>query len=121
MSALAQRIRQSRRSASLTQAQLADGVGVNRSAVAQWERKDGPRPTSGNLAKVAVTTKVNFDWLATGRGKTRTADHPPEETPAVELRFFAHNDLEEQLLLGFRTMTILRQKALLALMWPKHD
>lgn len=121
MSALAQRIHQARRSASLTQAQLAEGVGVNRSAVAQWERKDGPRPTSGNLARIAVTTRVNFDWLATGRGKSRTADYQPEETPALELRFFAHSDLEEQLLLGFRTMTVQRQKALLTLLWPKHE
>jgi transcriptional regulator with XRE-family HTH domain len=120
MSKLARRIHQARRSAALTQAQLADQVGVNRSAVAQWERTDGPRPTSGNLAKIAVSLKVNFDWLATGRGKSRVVSHHAEETPALELRFFAHNDLEERLLLGFRTMNVQRQKGLLDLMWPKN-
>ena len=120
MSVLAQRIRQARRSASLTQALLAESVGVNRSAVAQWERVDGPRPTSGNLAKIAVAAKVNFDWLATGRGKSRMVDRTTEQTPALELRFFAHNDLEERILLGFRAMSENKQLALVELLDLEH-
>jgi len=115
MPALANRIRQSRRAALLTQAQLANEVGVNRSAVAQWERKGGPRPTSGNLAKVAVATKVSFDWLATGRGKSRDDGSPADEIPALELRFFARNDFEERMLLGFRAASLQTQAALIAL------
>jgi transcriptional regulator with XRE-family HTH domain len=113
MSALAHRIRQSRRTAALTQAQLAEQVGVNRSAVAQWERKGGSRPTSENLCKIAVAAKVSFDWLATGRGKVRASDHAHDETPALLLNHYAHDELEEKLLLAFRTLSFRRQIALI--------
>ena len=62
------RIRQARRNATLSQTALADKVGVNRSAVAQWERPGGSRPTAGNLSKIAIATSIQFEWLATGRG-----------------------------------------------------
>ena len=115
MPALAHRIRQSRRTAALTQAQLAEQVGVNRSAVAQWERKGGARPTSENLGKIAVATNVGFDWLATGRGKIRTAEVGDGETPALLLQHYAHDELEEKLLLAFRTMSFRKQIALIEL------
>jgi len=113
MPALAHRIRQSRRTAALTQAQLAEQVGVNRSAVAQWERKGGARPTSENLGKIAVATKVGFDWLATGRGRIRTPDQGDGETPALLLQHYAHDELEERLLLVFRTLSYRQQTALI--------
>jgi transcriptional regulator with XRE-family HTH domain len=116
MSSLSSRIRQARNGNALTQTQLAERVKVDRSAVAQWERKGGSRPTSENLGKIAIVTKVSFDWLATGRGKSRIAAHSPEEPAALELRYFAHSDLEEQLLLEFRAMPIQKQMALVELL-----
>lgn len=116
MPALAHRIRQSRRAASMTQAQLAEQVGVNRSAVAQWERKGGARPTSENLGKIAVVAKVSFDWLATGRGISRLSGTDDEEVPALLLKHYAHDELEERMLLAFRAMSIRRQIALIELM-----
>lgn len=66
---MAVRIRRARLGASLTQAQLARRTGVNRSAVAQWERAEGATtPSVANLASIAVITQVAFEWLATGRG-----------------------------------------------------
>lgn len=121
MSLLAHRIRRARLSAAQTQMQLAGLIDVNRSAVAQWERKGGSRPTSENLAKIAIATKVNFDWLATGRGKSHGPEHVHTETSALELRYFAHNDLEERLLLGFRTLPPQKQAALLELMEPHRE
>jgi transcriptional regulator with XRE-family HTH domain len=119
MLTLARRIHQSRRNASLTQIQLAADLGVNRSAVAQWERKNGSRPTSENLAKIAVATKVNFDWLATGRGKAPMPGAESLDTPALELKYFARNDAEERVLLGFRRLSERKQEALLDLLDPK--
>jgi transcriptional regulator with XRE-family HTH domain len=119
MSTLASRIHQARRNAALTQMQLAAHLGVNRSAVAQWERRGGSRPTSENLAKIAVATKVNFDWLATGRGKSTLHGDGAEETPALELKFFARNDSEERILLAFRRMSERKQEALLDLLDSK--
>lgn len=67
---MATRIRQARWMALLTQVQLANAVGVNRSAVAQWERESaGTHPSVANLSAIATATRVSFEWLATGRGE----------------------------------------------------
>ena len=68
MTLLFNRIRQARRGAEMSQSELAAAVGVARSAVAQWERKDGAKPTTDNMSKIAMATAVSFEWLATGRG-----------------------------------------------------
>ncbi|WP_430540466.1 helix-turn-helix transcriptional regulator [Pseudoxanthomonas japonensis] len=66
------RVLRARSDASLTQLQLADLLGINRSAVAQWERLDGGTcPSIAHLCKIADVTKVGFEWLATGRGTPR--------------------------------------------------
>ena len=95
---ISDRIRQIRRSASLSQADLARQIGVARSAVAQWEGRNGSRPTTQNMAKLALVASVNFEWLATGRG-CRWQDF---EKAAAELDRFAQDELEERLLAGFR-------------------
>ena len=63
------RIRQARRHGNLSQQALAERVGVHRSAVAQWEQPGGSHPTMENLARIAISTGVSFEWLATGRGR----------------------------------------------------
>jgi transcriptional regulator with XRE-family HTH domain len=105
------RIRQARRQAKLSQQGLATRVGVHRSAVAQWEQPDGSHPTVENLARVAITTSVNFEWLATGRGRMKFSSDivPDEETPAVLLQFSAQSETEVRALaamrkLGFRAL-----------------
>jgi transcriptional regulator with XRE-family HTH domain len=72
MTTIAMRIRRARALARLSQSQLAHVVGVNRSAVAQWEREAGTRPSVEHLAAVAIATKTPFEWLATGRGGLMT-------------------------------------------------
>lgn len=52
----------------LSQRALAEEVGVQRSAVSQWEAASGKNPTLKNLRRVAQVTAVQFEWLATGRG-----------------------------------------------------
>ena len=98
MPTLSDRIRQIRRSSSLSQADLARQIGVARSAVAQWEGRNGSRPTTENMAKIALVTSVNFEWLATGRGGRWQV----LETPASNVDRFAQDELEERLLAGFR-------------------
>jgi len=102
MDTFAVRVRQARRHAALSQAGLATQVGVARSAVAQWERHGGgSRPTGANLAKIALATGVNHEWLATARG--RMLSHAKDdETPALRLSHYAHDELEERLLSAFR-------------------
>lgn len=102
MTLLFNRIRQSRRSAAMSQSELAAIVGVARSAVAQWERQDGARPTTENMAKIALACDVGFEWLATGRGGRWLGGD--DDTPGVLLNFYAQCGLEERLLLAFRTL-----------------
>ncbi|HMB56887.1 MAG TPA: helix-turn-helix transcriptional regulator [Arenimonas sp.] len=106
MKPLTNRIRQARRAADLSQADLAAIVGVQRSAVAQWERIDGSRPTTENLSKIALATSINFEWLATGRGrmKLRLEGDEDDSTPALLLQFFAQDELEERALMALRQL-----------------
>jgi transcriptional regulator with XRE-family HTH domain len=62
------RIRTARARADLSKSDLARRVGVCLSAVVQWEQASGTSPTVANLARIAWTTGVSFEWLATGRG-----------------------------------------------------
>lgn len=65
---LTQRIRTARRHGGISQAVLAQQVGVHRSAVSHWESSKPKRPNIGHLLSIAVATGVQFEWLATGRG-----------------------------------------------------
>jgi DNA-binding XRE family transcriptional regulator len=98
------RIRQARRHAKLSQQMLATMVGVHRSAVAQWEKPGGSHPTVENSARIAITTSVNFEWLATGRGRmTYCSDIiSGEETPALLLEYSAQSETEVRALAAMR-------------------
>lgn len=105
MTDLANRIRQARRMASLSQSRLAAGIGVNRSAVAQWERKGGSIPTTEHMIEIAMLCGVAFEWLATGRGPKWVGGGPdPQQEQALRLDYYAHDELEERLLLAFRDL-----------------
>lgn len=99
MITLRDRLRRARKTARLTQAGLAQMLGIVPSAVAQWERPRGTAPTAANLARVAECLKVSFEWLATGRGSPSMEGI---DVPAVDSRYFAMDGVEERLLLGFR-------------------
>jgi transcriptional regulator with XRE-family HTH domain len=103
---LTHRIRQARRVATLSQTALADLLGVNRSAVAQWERQGGSQPTSGNLSKLAVATSVQYEWLATGRGRMslKVSQDGEEDVEALLLQFYAHDEMEERMLVAMRKL-----------------
>lgn len=83
---LAMRIRTARRHANLCQQALADGVGVSRGAVSNWESPSPKWPTSENIVKIALVTGVTFEWLATGKGKMEASHHAIETANAVEIR-----------------------------------
>jgi transcriptional regulator with XRE-family HTH domain len=98
------RIRQSRLHARLPQRELARLVGVHRSAVAQWEAADGSTPTAENLARIAVATGVQFEWLATGRGRMRFVSDIADDLPgaAALLNYAAHDETEARALMALR-------------------
>lgn len=97
MPSMSSRIRRARSAARLSQSQLAMLTGVQRSAVAQWEREEGgTSPNVEHLALVAVSTKVRFEWLATGRGVDRLDGN--EFELAVMVQDFAQDELESRVL-----------------------
>lgn len=112
------RIRQARRHAKLTQQGLALLVGVHRSAVAQWEKPGGAHPTAENLSRVAMNTSVNFEWLATGRGRMGYAheSHGREDAPLFKLDLMAQCEAESRALAAMRRLPYLEQMALVEMM-----
>lgn len=96
MLSMSSRIRRARSAAKLSQSQLADLTGVKRSAVAQWEREGGTSPSVSHLAKIAVSTDVHFEWLATGRGAGKPDGHEFETAMTVE--DFAQDEVESRVL-----------------------
>jgi transcriptional regulator with XRE-family HTH domain len=93
------RIRHARRLARLTQAKLAESIGVGASAVAQWELPNGTSPTVEHLDRIAGVCHVSFEWLATGRGN---AVRGVEETPAIDTIQLTADEFEDRLLVAFR-------------------
>ncbi len=102
------RIKQARKDAGLSQATLAERLGVDRSAVAQWERNNAAGPTVGHLTKIALATGVSFEWLATGRGP-RVIGGEGEEPPGIVMDYIAQSESEERLLVAFRSLSAMEQ------------
>lgn len=103
MTNIALRIRRARAQAKLSQSELAARVGVNRSAVAQWEREGGTHPSVEHLATVSIATRVTFEWLATGRGDP--SECPSSEVSAVAMEY-AVDDTEARLLEAIRRLPV---------------
>lgn len=67
------RIRMARRRERLSQAGLADLLGVGRSAVANWECGKA-KPSTQHLQHLSAGLQVSLDWLATGTGAVSSAE-----------------------------------------------
>ena len=97
--------------AGFSKGELARRVGVSVSAVVQWERPGGTAPQMTNLAAIAQSTGVAFEWLATGRGPTRVA--AGDGAPAIDLGAMAVTLFEERLLDIARKLPSHRHAALI--------
>jgi len=110
------RVRQARLAAKISQLRLAELVGVHRSAVAQWERSGGAHPSMENLARIAIVTGVNLEWLGTGRGQMKyISDLPADQSPVVLLQFAAQDETESRALLGLRRLDFVQALAVVEL------
>ena len=91
---------------------------VARSAVAQWERRDGVTPTVRHLIDIAIATNTGIEWLATGRGPIH-ANYPnmiTEETPVVNVLHQAQNTLEQRCLAAMRGLPLRESQAVVEMM-----
>lgn len=107
-----QRIRLARRHAALSQARLAEMVGVQRSAVSHWEAPEGKNPSVKHLRGVAVATGVQFEWLATGRGGMGPSRDTLLDSVSAADALLVDDALEQRLLLAFREAPVRARLAL---------
>lgn len=99
-----ERIRLARRHAGLSQSALASAVGVQRSAVSHWEAAQGKSPSMANLRRVAMVTGVQFEWLATGRGRMNLSADDNLECVAAADATLVDDAFELRLVAAFRQL-----------------
>ncbi len=91
------RIRTVRRERGLTQDDLAELVGVSRSAVAQWETGRTGQVT-GNLSRIASALQVNLEFLMAGDDKRAAAEVQQGDELAL-LRLYRECEPEDRQML----------------------
>lgn len=74
-------IRRARKAKQWTEQDLADRVGVSRSAVQQWERPGGTAPSRKHQATVARLFGISVGELMTGQSDL----YPPQQQQAVNI------------------------------------
>ena len=109
-----QRIRRARRSVKLSQEALGKLLGVQRSAVSNWESASKVQPTITNLIAIAMATNTSLEWLATGRGSMLLGDDLQIEVPALDGEL-TETPQERQLLTLFRKASHRGQSILMEL------
>lgn len=96
------RMQRARRRAGLSQVALAVQVGVSRSAVSQWEMPHHKVPSIENLQRIAQVTRVQFEWLASGRGQMELDHGAALDSVDTADAVLVEDDLELRLLRAFR-------------------
>lgn len=109
---LSQRIRTLRRKKKLSQEALAELVGVQRSAVSNWESAGPVQPAIANMISIAKATNVSVEWLATGRGTMQLGHDPELDVMAVDGEL-VDTPLERELLAQFRKLSHRSQNLLM--------
>lgn len=86
MSDIASRIKQARLDAGLSQAQVAERLGVTRSACSQWESAAGTAPRRDRLQQLAGLLGVSYEWLTIGQtGGVAESGKVVENTAAYDV------------------------------------
>lgn len=108
-----ERIRMARRYAGFSQSELAQAVGVQRSAVSHWEAAQGKSPSVSHLREVAMATGTQFEWLATGRGSMALSKEAELDSIATAEALLVEDPLEFRLVRAFRDAPLRSRVALL--------
>lgn len=109
-----QRIRLARRHAGMSQAALASTVGVQRSSVSHWEAVAGKSPSAKHMRDLAMATGVQFEWLATGRGRMGLSRDAAETVVATDT-LLLEDPMEMRLIAAFRDAPALARAPLVEL------
>ena len=111
-----ERIRLARRAAGMSQSQLAQVVGVQRSAVSHWEAPLGKNPSVSHLREMAMVTGTQFEWLATGRGEMPLSKDMQLDSIATAEALLIEDPLEFRLVEAFRAAPLRTRLSLLEVM-----
>jgi len=111
-----ERIRLARRATGLSQSQLAQAVGVQRSAVSHWEAPMGKNPSVSHLRQIALVTGIQFEWLATGRGEMPLSREVQLDSIATADALLIEDPLEFRLVEAFRAAPLRTRLSLLEVM-----
>ncbi len=111
-----ERIRLARRAAGMSQSQLAQRVGVQRSAVSHWEAPLGKNPSVTHLREMAMVTGTQFEWLATGRGEMPLSKDMQLDSIATAEALLIEDPLEFRLVEAFRAAPLRTRLSLLEVM-----
>lgn len=115
---IAARIRKARLKAGISQARLAELLGVTRSACSQWESENGTAPRSQRLVQIASLLSVNYEWLVTGRGNARSGSELAE---TAEVYAPSLTPDQEELLTNYNKLSAKARIALLELLRALPD
>lgn len=111
-----ERIRLARRALGMSQTQLAQAVGVQRSAVSHWEAPLGKNPSVSHLREIALITGIQFEWLATGRGEMPLSREIQLDSIATADALLVEDPLEFRLVAAFRAAPLRTRLSLLEVM-----
>lgn len=111
-----ERIRLARRAAGMSQNQLAQAVGVQRSAVSHWEAPLGKNPSVSHLREIALVAGTQFEWLATGRGEMPLSKDMQLDSIATAEALLVEDPLEFRLVEAFRAAPLRTRLSLLEVM-----
>jgi len=70
---IGERIVLARKEKGISQAKLAELIGVTRGSCGHWEQGSSI-PSVENLVRLSITLEIGFEWLTTGRGVQKIAD-----------------------------------------------
>lgn len=104
------RIRAARQARGMTQHELAETVGVSRSAVAQWET-DRAGQVRANLSRIAAALGVSVEYVVTG-GAPEGAAKAEDATELALLRLYRACAEEDRALLLRMARRLVRQAEL---------
>lgn len=77
MTNVGERILKLRKEAGLARDALGSKIGVSKTSIKNWEDGENP-PKLEHLQALAKFFKVDFDWLATGKGEMQTSNKSPD-------------------------------------------
>ncbi len=86
----------------MSQAKLAEAIGVQRSAVSHWESPKGKNPSVEHLRAVAMVAGITFEWLATGRGMMQLSEDAKLDSVSAADAILVEDLLELRLVQAFR-------------------